>query len=171
MHPKDALDYIRFRERYGETPLVLPTDVWHSGLQNPGDIVHFDLWGKPYAIELVSKGSEADGVIHVVVKINNRTHVFDVDTPRARKVEIIMAKGGDQVGAPMDGNIWRIGNPERGVIRVGDIVHKGEEIANLEAMKMENAILSPFNALVSEIGVALNDSVVEGQLLIVLEKQ
>jgi pyruvate carboxylase len=169
MHPKDALDYISFRERYGETSLVLPTDVWYEGLKNPGDKVQFELLGKPYCIELVSRGSEADGIIHVVVKINNRTHIYEVETPRAVKVEIRRAKGKEHVGAPMDGNIWRIGNPERGAVKVGDIVHKGEEIANLEAMKMENAILAPFNAQVAEICVNLNDSVTEGQLLYVLE--
>jgi pyruvate carboxylase len=169
MHPKDALDFIRFRDRYGDTPLVLPTDVWHSGLKQPGDKVEFELLGKPYCIELVSRGSEADGIIHVVVKINNRTHIYEVDTPRAVKTEIRKATGPDQVGAPMNGNIWRIGNPERGVVKVGDIIHKGEEIANLEAMKMENAILAPFNAQVAEICVNLNDGVTEGQLLFVLE--
>ncbi len=70
----------------------------------------------------------------------------------------------------LNGNIWRIGNPERGTLKVGDIVHKGEEIANLEAMKMENAIVAPFDAHIVEICVKLNDFVVEKQLLFVLEK-
>lgn len=34
MHPKDALDMIEFREKYGEAPLVLPSDVWRYGLKN-----------------------------------------------------------------------------------------------------------------------------------------
>jgi pyruvate carboxylase len=74
------------------------------------------------------------------------------------------------VGAPINGNIWRIGNPARGVVRSGDIVHKGEEIANLEAMKMENAILAPFDGQITEVCVKLNDTVQEGQLLFVIEK-
>ena len=55
-------------------------------------------------------------------------------------------------------------------IKVGDIVHKGEEIANLEAMKMENAIIAPFDAQIAEVCVKLNDTVHEGQLLFVIEK-
>lgn len=43
MHPKDALGMIEFREKYGEAPLVLPTDVWRMGLKNPGDRVDFEL--------------------------------------------------------------------------------------------------------------------------------
>ncbi len=171
MHPKDALDMIEFREKYGESPLVLPTDVWRQGLKNPGDKVDFELWGKPYSIELVSVGSEHEGLVHVVVRVNNKTRVYTVETPRAKKVEIKMAKGLDEIGAPINGNIWRIGNPERGTLKAGDIVHKGEEIANLEAMKMENAIVAPFDAQIAEVCVKLNSFVIEGQLLFILERQ
>jgi len=170
MHPKDALDMIEFREKYGEAPIVLPTDVWRAGLQKPGDKADFELWGKPYSIELVSVGAEHEGVIHVVMRVNNKTRVYSVETPRAKKAEIKMAKGPNEIGAPINGNIWRIGNPERGTLKVGDIVHKGEEIANLEAMKMENAIVAPFDAHIVEVCVKLNSFVIEGQLLFVLEK-
>jgi pyruvate carboxylase len=171
MHPKDALNMIEFREKYGEAPIVLPTDVWRQGLKNPGDKVDFELWGKPYSIELVSVGSEHEGLVHVVVRVNNKTRVYSVETPRAKKAEIRMAKGINEIGAPINGNIWRIGNPERGALKAGDIVQKGEEIANLEAMKMENVIIAPFDAQISEVCVKLNSFVIEGQLLFVLERQ
>ncbi len=169
MHPKDAVEYIKFRERYGEASQVLPTNVWREGLKRPGDAVDFELWGKPYRIELVSVGDEHDGVIHVVLRINNRTMVYPVETPRAVKAEVRIAKGPNEVGAPISGTVWRIGNPERGTIKVGDIVHKGEEIANLEAMKMENPVLAPFDGKVVDIAVKLNDTVREGQLLFIIE--
>ncbi|MDW8392326.1 MAG: biotin/lipoyl-containing protein [Oscillochloridaceae bacterium] len=171
MHPKDALSFIEFRERYGMAPLVLPTDVWRNGLRRSGDKVDFELDGKPCCIELVSVGAEHEGVIHVVLKVNNVTRVYPVTTPRARKAEIRMAKGPNEIGAPINGNVWRIGNPQRGPIHVGDVVHKGEEVANLEAMKMENAILAPFTGRIAEVCIKLNDVVKEGQLLFVLEKE
>jgi pyruvate carboxylase len=170
MHPKDALEFIEFRARFGEAPLTLPTGVWRKGLTRPGDRVDFEHWGKPYSIELVSIGAEHEGVIHVVVRVNNKTRVYSVATPRAKKAEIRMAKGPNAVGAPINGNLWRIGNPARGPVKAGDIVHKGEEIANLEAMKMENAILAPTDGLIAEVCVKLNETVQEGQLLFVIEK-
>ncbi len=170
MHPKDALEMIEFREKYGEAPLVLPTNVWRHGLKNYGDKVEFELWGKPYTIELVSTGAEHEGLVHVVMRVNNKTRVYTVETPRAKKIEIRMAKGLNEIGAPINGNIWRIGNPERGALKAGDIIHKGEEIANLEAMKMENAIAAPYDGQIAEVCVKLNDFVIEGQLLFVLEK-
>jgi pyruvate carboxylase len=170
MHPKDAVEYLEFREKYGEAPLVLPTDVWREGLKRPGDRVDFELWGKPYSIELVSVGAEHDGIIHVVMRVNNKTRVYAVETPRAKKAEIRMARGLNDIGAPISGSVWRIGNPERGALKAGDIVHKNEEVANLEAMKMENAILAPFDGQIVEVCVKLNDTVLEGQLLFVIEK-
>jgi pyruvate carboxylase len=170
MHPKDALEMINFTEKYGEAPLRLPTNVWREGLTKPGDKVEFELRGKPYCIELVSVGAEHEGVIHVVMRVNNKTRVYSVETPRVKKSEIRMAKGINDIGAPMNGNIWRIGNPERGAIRQGDIVHKGEEIANLEAMKMENAIVAPFDGQIAEVCVKLNNTVQEGQLLFTIQR-
>jgi pyruvate carboxylase len=170
MHPKDALEFLKFRAKFGEAPLVLPTNVWRKGLTKPGDRVDFEHWGKPYAIELVSIGAEHEGVVHVVMRVNNKTRVYSVMTPRAKKAEIRMAKGPNNVGAPMNGNLWRIGNPARGTIKAGDIVHKGEEIANLEAMKMENAILAPLDGQIVEVCARLNETVQEGQLLFIIEK-
>jgi pyruvate carboxylase len=170
MHPKDALEFMDFRGKFGEAPLVLPTDVWRKGLTRPGDRVDFEHWGKPYSLELVSIGSEHEGVIHVVMRVNNKTRVYTVMTPRAKKAEIRMAKGPGNIGAPINGNLWRIGNPARGPVKAGDIVHKGEEIANLEAMKMENAIIAPIDGQIVEVCAKLNETVQEGQLLFVIEK-
>ncbi|NTW57112.1 MAG: biotin/lipoyl-binding protein [Chlorobiaceae bacterium] len=170
MHPKDALDFIRFREKYGDAPRVLPTDVWRSGLKKAGDKVEFEYRGVPYSIERVTIGAEHDGIIHAVMKVNNQMRVFKIETPRAKKEEIRMAKGLTDIGAPINGTVWRIGNTERGSVKVGDIVHKGEEIANLEAMKMENAIFAPYDAQITEIPVKINQMVRQGQLLFVLEE-
>ncbi len=169
MHPKDAIEFIKFREKYGLAPLVLPTKIWREGLKKPGDKVEFELEGKPYCIELVSLGAERDGIIYVVLKVNNKTKVFEVRTPRAKKAEVKKAIKPNEIGAPISGTVWRIGNPKRGALKPGDIVHKGEEIANLESMKMENPILAPFDSQIVEIGVKTNQMVEEGQLLFVLK--
>ena len=169
MHPKDALSFIEFREKYGEAPLFLPTDVWRTGLKKPGDKVEFEFWGKPHCIELVSIGAEHHGVNHVVMRVNNKTTVYTVSAPGVKKLEIRKAKGPNDIGTPINGSVWRLGNPSRGSIKAGDIVHKGEEIANIEAMKMENAIIAPFDGQIVEVCVKLNDVVMEGQLLFVID--
>jgi pyruvate carboxylase len=171
MHPKDAVDYIEWHEKYGEAALVLPTSIWREGLKKPGDKVEFDFWGKPYCVELASIGAEHDGIVQVVLLVNNKTKVYAVQTPHAKKEDKRMAKGANDIPSPVNGTVWRIGNPKRGTLQVGDIVHKDEEIANVEAMKMENVIAAPFTGQVIELCVKLNDLVQEGQLLFVIDKR
>ncbi len=176
MHPKDALEMISFREEYGEAPLVLPTDVWRHGLRRPGDKVELELGGRPHRIDLLSVGAEHEGTIPVTLRVDNHIRVYRVDSPRAaegeraKRAEVRMAKGPSEIGAPISGTVWRIGSPGKNGLKAGDHVRKGTEIANLEAMKMENAIIAPFDARIAEIRVNLNETVREGQMLFVLEE-
>ena len=81
-----------------------------------------------------------------------------------------MAKGPNDIPSPVNGTVWRIGNPDRGTLQTGDIVRKDEEIANVEAMKMENVITAPFAGQIVEVCVRINELVQEGQLLFVIDK-
>ena len=53
--------------------------------------------------------------------------------------------------------------------KVGDTVKKGQTLMILEAMKMENNILSNGNGKITEILVQKGDSVLEGANLVVIE--
>lgn len=170
-HPGATVDFLAFRHKYGNTT-VLPTPVWLDGLKAMGSEVRFDHRGKPNTIKLVSIGAEVAGVRHVVLAVNNTMHVFPVEMPAAKerlaggpRFANPMVKG--EVGSPMMGNVWRIGDKDR-VLKVGDLVKEGQEIMNLEAMKIETAILSPMDGVIKEIPVKLNQAVVEKQLLMVI---
>ncbi len=170
-HPRASVDFLAFRHKYGDTT-VLPTPVWLDGLKALGNEVRFKAQGKPNTIKLVSIGAEVGGVRHVVLAVNNTMHVFPVEMPAAKdrlgvgpRVANPLVK--NEVGSPMMGNVWRIGDKDR-VLKVGDIVKEGQEIMNLEAMKIETAILSPMRGVIKEIPIKLNQAVVEKQLLMVI---
>jgi pyruvate carboxylase len=172
-HPGAAVDFIRFRTRFGNTTF-LPTGVWFDGLKESGSEVAFEAYGKPNTIKLVSIGQEIDGVKHIVLSVNNTMHVFPVEMPSRKTVQKAGARFADptipgQIASPIMGNVWRIGDKDR-VLMVGDIVREGEEIMNIEAMKVETAVLSPIHGVVKEIPAKLNQAVVEKQLLMVLEE-
>jgi 3-methylcrotonyl-CoA carboxylase alpha subunit len=61
--------------------------------------------------------------------------------------------------APMPGKIVAAS------AKVGDAVVKGQPIVVLEAMKMEHALVAPFDGTVSEIGVAVGDQVTADAVL------
>ncbi len=170
-HPGATVDFLAFRRKYGDTT-ILPTRVWFDGLQEVGREVRFNHQGKPNTVKLVSIGSEVGGVRHIVLAVNNTMHVFPVELPSAKgrlKSEVRLAdptiKG--EIASPMMGNVWRIGNKDRG-LKVGDIVKEGQEIMNLEAMKIETAILAPIHGVIKDIPVKLNQAVLDKQLLMVL---
>ena len=172
MHPKAAIDFLRFRERYGNTT-VLPTKVWFDGLRKPGEQVRFTIDGKPHVICLVSIGEGVGGVKDVVLSVDNIMHVFQVEMPdsaaSARKTVRKATPGNKgEIGATVNGTVWRIGTKGR-ALKEGDLVRKGEEILNIEVMKTENAVKSSVAGVLREICVAVNDRVEEGQLLAVID--
>ena len=73
------------------------------------------------------------------------------------------AAGGYAIKTPLPGVIIDI------KVNVGDIVAKGQTVAILEAMKMENNINSDRDGKVVSIAVSKGETVADGALLITLE--
>lgn len=70
--------------------------------------------------------------------------------------------GGESVDAPMPGTILKVN------VQVGQTVKAGDVLVILEAMKMENEIMSPRAGTVSQILVSKGSTVDTGAALIVL---
>ncbi len=70
--------------------------------------------------------------------------------------------GGTKVSAPMPGTILDVKCTE------GSTVKKGDVLVILEAMKMENEIVSPADGAVKQIAVAKGASVSSGDVLVVI---
>ncbi len=68
--------------------------------------------------------------------------------------------GGTAVNAPMPGNILDI------KVNVGDKVSANQVVIVLEAMKMENEIVTPVNGTVSSINVTKGQTVSSGEVLL-----
>ncbi|HEY5577454.1 MAG TPA: biotin/lipoyl-containing protein, partial [Deferrimonas sp.] len=171
MHPKAAVDFLKFRQRYGDTT-ILPTGVWFQGLRNPGDQVTITIGSKPHEIRLVSIGEGVGGVKHVVLSVDNIMHVFPVELPEAAAARKAVRKASPgnkgEIGATVTGTVWRIGTKDR-VLKEGDRLRRGEEVMNIEVMKTENAVKSPLAGVIRELCVKVNDRVEEGQLLSVID--
>lgn len=70
--------------------------------------------------------------------------------------------GGEIINAPMPGTILDI------KVNVGDVVANGAVLLILEAMKMENEIMSPVAGKVLSINVSKGASVNSGDVLVVI---
>jgi len=71
-------------------------------------------------------------------------------------------KGGGTIKSPLPGVVLDIH------VKIGDIVKMGQRLLTLEAMKMENKIDADKEGRVVEIKVNKGDSVMEGDILIII---
>ena len=70
--------------------------------------------------------------------------------------------GAETVKAPMPGKILSV------EVSAGQAVKKGETLLILEAMKMQNEIAAPHDAVVAEVRVSANQTVSTGDDMVVL---
>ena len=80
----------------------------------------------------------------------------------APKTALSGASGSVVVSAPMPGKILGV------KAAVGQAVKKGDVVAVLEAMKMENEIVAPSDGTVASVNVSAGDSVEAGATLVTL---
>ena len=61
-------------------------------------------------------------------------------------------------------NVWQVR------VEVGQHVEVGDELVILESMKMEIPVLAPLAGTISELAVAPDDQVTEGDLIAVIDE-
>ena len=131
--------------------------------------------GNEYAVKL-NKLEEKEAE----VEVNGTTYQVELltekkETPRpvvkrvtpvvsAPKAAAPSAGGGSKGGikAPLPGVILDV------VVQVGDVVKRGQKVAVLEAMKMENNINSDREGKVLEVKVQKGESILEGTDIVVI---
>ncbi len=118
------------------------------------NIAEIEVNGTPYTVE-VHKEFKASKTPTLVRKT--------VVTPKGS--DKIQKSGGiaSPVKAPLPGVIIQI------FAKVGDSVSKGQNLLIMEAMKMENNVLSEKDGVVKSVKVATGDNVLQGDVLIEIE--
>lgn len=131
--------------------------------------------GYPLTIEWDEEVVRVNGVEHKVELMGDRALVdgiaydFEVEWPSdeldamsgAKAVEEVVSEGA--VRAIMPGKIIRISVSE------GDVVQKGQVVAILEAMKMENELNAPIGGVVKQILTPVGATVEKGQPVLEIE--
>ena len=110
--------------------------------------------GTPYTVELENAPAAPAQAVPVQAVA---AQTAPAQAPSAAPVPVPAASGaGKAVTAPLPGVIIAV------KVNVGDAVKAGQEVAVLEAMKMENSIEATHDGTVTAIHVAKGDSVLEG---------
>lgn len=123
------------------------------------NIAHVEVNGTPYTVEMEKAPAAPKKVVRPVVAAAPAAAA----APEPAKVSRPAAGGKSGIKSPLPGVILQV------KVNVGDQVTKGQVLMVLEAMKMENNILSDKDGKVAAINVNKGDSILEGTDLIVIE--
>ena len=122
------------------------TEVEHN-------VAEVELNGKKYTIDV--ERSEAVAVPHIATPVAAPAAAA---APAPKKV----AAGANAIVAPLPGSVVSIN------VKTGDAVKAGQQLAIIEAMKMENEILAPADGTVKAVHVSAGQAVQQGDALIEL---
>ncbi|MBR5864375.1 MAG: biotin/lipoyl-binding protein [Alistipes sp.] len=118
------------------------------------NVAEVELNGKKYTVEV----ERAESVVSPIAapKPVAATAPVAAATPAPKKV----AAGANSVTAPLPGSVVAIN------VKVGDAVKAGQQLAIIEAMKMENEILAPADGTVKAIHAAAGQAVQQGDAIL-----
>ncbi|WP_126993354.1 biotin/lipoyl-containing protein [Thermosipho globiformans] len=125
--------------------------------------------GKEYTVEVEELGGSQSiqSAPNPEPVVENETKPIqpqsNVEEKPAPKQEVTTPSSGAKVVAPMSGIVLKV------LVSVGQKINSGDKVAILEAMKMENEIISEFSGTVKNVLVKEGDNVDTGQVLIELE--
>ena len=108
---------------------------------------------KVYEVEMEEVTSEESSRLSQETALNSNS---------TSEQKTVAASGAENIEAPMPGTILSVN------VKVGDLVKKGDLLLILEAMKMENEIVSPVDGRISHVGVSNGAVVNPGDILITI---
>ena len=119
------------------------------------------LWkNRKYPVEIVSSRQNRYEIL-----FNDISYTFTVETPFSlQRMKVLNSKKGkaekEFIKAPMPGKIIDV------LVREGASVLRGEPLVILEAMKMQNEIISPVSGTVVKVMTKANSNVMKDDILV-----
>lgn len=165
-HPNDAVNFFKFEEKFGKVYVLPPSIFLNQGKFNVGSTLSFtDHYGKEHVIEIGPSMVNEDGESNVYLNVDHHQRIYSfapdaiegvaVATVLSKEEIQALAKNGD-IRAPFAGNICEIS------VKEGQEVAAGEQVAMMEAMKMQTPVISAIAGIVTTISVKVGDAIKPG---------
>ena len=166
LYPQVFLDFQEHAQKYGDTSFI-PTANFFFGMQSGEEISIEIERGKTLIVRYLTTGDvREDGTRTVFFELNGQARAVSVVDRSAESVRPRHPKAeptnANHVPAPMPGKISSV------AVRAGQSVQAGERLLSIEAMKMETAVYSPRDGVVSDLLVKVGSVVEARDLLMVL---
>ena len=124
------------------------TEVEHN-------VAEVELNGKKYTIDV-----ERSEAVSSAPRVVAPKAAAPAATPAAAPAAPKAVAGANSITAPLPGSVVSIS------VKAGDAVKAGQQLAVIEAMKMENEILAPADGTVATVHVSAGQAVQQGDALI-----
>nr|WP_314504981.1 pyruvate carboxylase [uncultured Peptostreptococcus sp.] len=167
LYPKVFDDYVNHVKDFNDVS-ELESDVFFYGL-NIGQECEVEIEeGKNLTIKLVDIGEpKEDGMRTLTFELNGMLRDVNIKdnnyTGLIKSVEKADMNDPYQIGASIPGKVVKL------LVKKGDEVEVNQPLIVIEAMKMEANIVAKSAGVINDIKVAVNDMVVDKQLLIQLD--
>ncbi|MGI6606670.1 MAG: pyruvate carboxylase [Peptococcia bacterium] len=168
LYPKVFDDYLTYLREYGDFSRM-GSDIFFHGIKE-GETCEIEIAdGKILVIKLREIGKmDEDGYVSLHFEVNDSVRVVKIkDKKKAAAKEQAVTRMADltnplEIGASIPGKVIKI------LAKPGDKVRVNQEIAVIEAMKMETSVVSLVEGTVESIAVKEGQIVKSGELLITL---
>ena len=169
-HPRDAVGYFHFEEKYGKA-YVLPPEVWfREGGFAPGEEITFqDYSGKHHQIVFGPSHYTGNGNILTYLSVNHHLEPFvyaPEGEPGTQKEAVISPEEITKLAQMGEFRAVSTGVVTELHVKEEDRVKEGDLLLVLEAMKMLNSITSSISGVVYEVAVQPGQQVNQGDLLV-----
>lgn len=133
-------------------------------IEEPDGFTYLIWRRKRYQVEILEKNQNK-----YTVMVNGVWYCFTIETPisykrRSLLSKIIFSSKIENIIAPMPGKILNV------LVEENSDIKQGEAVVILEAMKMQNEILSHVAGKVIKINIRQNDSVMKDDVMFEIEK-
>ena len=98
----------------------------------------------------------------VRISFEGKTYDVEVEVLDSAVAAAPAVAGGTEVKSPLAGSVFKL------KVKVGDKVEANQEVAIIEALKMENPVVAPCAGTVTSISVKETDTVVDGQTMMTI---
>jgi len=133
-------------------------------IEDPEGFSYIIYKNKKYQVDILEKNQNK-----YTVTINGVWYSFTIETPISYKRRKTLSKNGSSskievINAPMPGKILDV------MVEENSEIKQGEPLFILEAMKMQNEIVSNVSGRITKVNIKQNDSVMKDDVMLEIEK-
>jgi biotin carboxyl carrier protein len=133
-------------------------------IEDPDGFSYIIYKNKKYLVDILEKSQNK-----YTVMVNGVWYSYTIETPISYKRRKTLSKNGSSsrieiINAPMPGKILDV------MVEENSEIKQGEPLFILEAMKMQNEIVSNVSGRITKVNIKQNDSVMKDDVMVEIEK-